>query len=192
MTDVFGCFHLRVGGEKISKSRNNFYTGDQLLDEKGYAADKFATTWLSSACRTNFGLRLRQARRPQQVPGGSMNAAFERPISAAIRSSVGGFQQGPAREGPARHLRIVQHYTRSMQRADYPNLLFEVENYAAPSQPVYSIQAHDDRYRRKAAKMHYTPRSTCSELMIMLTRSCPRPWTDYASPCACHRRALRR
>ena len=36
MTEVFGCFHLLVSGEKMSKSRGNFIMGDQLLDD-GYS-----------------------------------------------------------------------------------------------------------------------------------------------------------
>ncbi|HEX9101808.1 MAG TPA: class I tRNA ligase family protein, partial [Polyangia bacterium] len=40
LTDVFSCFHLTVGGEKMSKSRGNFLTADQLLDDKGYAPDQ--------------------------------------------------------------------------------------------------------------------------------------------------------
>ncbi|HEX6244612.1 MAG TPA: class I tRNA ligase family protein, partial [Polyangiales bacterium] len=40
LTDIFGCFHLQVNGEKMSKSRGNFFTGDQLLDEKGYQTDQ--------------------------------------------------------------------------------------------------------------------------------------------------------
>src|SRR4029078_7104979 len=39
MTDIFGCFHLLVSGEKMSKSRGNFITGDQLLND-GYSADQ--------------------------------------------------------------------------------------------------------------------------------------------------------
>ena len=35
-SEVFGCQHLMVDGDKMSKSKLNFYTGDQLIDEKGY------------------------------------------------------------------------------------------------------------------------------------------------------------
>jgi methionyl-tRNA synthetase len=40
MTDVYSVFHLMVNGEKMSKSRGNFYSGDQLLDEMGYDPDQ--------------------------------------------------------------------------------------------------------------------------------------------------------
>ena len=40
LTEVFSCYHLMVAGEKMSKSRGNFYSGDQLLDELGYTADQ--------------------------------------------------------------------------------------------------------------------------------------------------------
>ena len=40
MADIFGSCHLLVDGDKMSKSRGNFFTGDQLLDEKGYSADQ--------------------------------------------------------------------------------------------------------------------------------------------------------
>ena len=40
LTDVFANFHLQIDGEKMSKSRGNFYTADQLIDELGYSVDQ--------------------------------------------------------------------------------------------------------------------------------------------------------
>jgi hypothetical protein len=70
LTDIVSAFHLMVAGEKMSKSRGNFYSGDQLLDEKGLFRRQIryylALLGLSGQV---VGLRLRQAGRAQQVPG---------------------------------------------------------------------------------------------------------------------------
>jgi methionyl-tRNA synthetase len=40
LTDVMSVFHLLVNGQKMSKTLGNYFTGEQMLDEKGYDADQ--------------------------------------------------------------------------------------------------------------------------------------------------------
>src|ERR1044071_3047160 len=86
---IFGCFHLLVGGEKMRKSRGNFITGDQLLEE-GYSADQIryylALLGLSEK-PSSFDYDKLVER--NDFLAGPMNATFERPISAA-HSKFGG------------------------------------------------------------------------------------------------------
>jgi methionyl-tRNA synthetase len=43
--------------------------------------------------------------------------------------------------------RIIQRYVRSMERADYPALLYEVENYARIINSLFTqFKPHDDRF----------------------------------------------
>ena len=70
LTDIFACFHLRVDGEKMSKSRGNFVTGDQLLDETRLLGG--SNPLLPGAAQPlgkAVQLRLRRPRGAQPVPG---------------------------------------------------------------------------------------------------------------------------
>ena len=83
MTDVFSVFHLMVDGEKMSKSRGNFYTGDQLVNEMGYDADQvryFLATLGIAEKPSNFEFETFKER--NKFLAGPMNAAIEKPISA--------------------------------------------------------------------------------------------------------------
>ncbi|MHC4917880.1 MAG: methionine--tRNA ligase, partial [Planctomycetota bacterium] len=90
MTDIVGSFHLMVSGEKMSKSKGNFHTGDELLDEMGYDADQvryyMALLGLAKG-QSDFDFGTLKER--NKFLAGPMNAAFERPISAA-HSKFGG------------------------------------------------------------------------------------------------------
>jgi methionyl-tRNA synthetase len=172
LTDVFGSSHLLVGGEKMSKSKGNFYTGDQLLDEKGYSADQIryylALLGLSEKSSDFDFAKLDQRNR---FLAGPMNAAFERPISAAHSKFQGRVPEGVLLPKIASDtLRIVQRYVRAMERADYPNLLFEIENYARTINSLFTqYKPHDDRHpeegRRNAL---YSAFYVLKTLMIML------------------------
>lgn len=149
LTDVFGCFHLLVGGEKMSKSRGNFVTGDQLLDEKGYTADQiryFLALLGLPEKQSNFEYATLDER--NKFLAGPMNAAFERPISAAHSKFAGRVPAGVL-DGKvaADTVRMVQRYVRGMERADYPTLLFEIENYARIINSLFTQhKPHDDRH----------------------------------------------
>jgi methionyl-tRNA synthetase len=83
LTDVFSVFHLMVDGEKMSKSRGNFYSADQLIDEMGYDADQiryFLCTLGLAEKPSNFDFNTFNER--NKFLAGPMNAAIEKPISA--------------------------------------------------------------------------------------------------------------
>ena len=67
-------------------------------------------------------------------------------------------------------VRMVGRYVKSMDRADYPNMLFEVENYARIVNSLFAQhKPHDDRHpeegRRNAL---YSAFYVLKNLMIML------------------------
>lgn len=149
LTDVFGCFHLLVNGEKMSKSRGNFYSADQLLDEKNYSADQiryFLATLSLPEKASNFDLATLNER--NDFLAGPMNAAFEKPISAAHSKFEGKVPEGKLLEKVEQEtLSIVRRYIKSMERADYPNLLGSIENYARQINSLFTqYKPHDDRF----------------------------------------------
>jgi methionyl-tRNA synthetase len=172
MTDIYACFHLLVGGEKMSKSTGNFYTGDQLLDEKGYAPDQIryylALLGLGEKS-SDFDFQKLDER--NKFLAGPMNAAFERPVSAAHSKFGGKVPEGVLLDkAVSQTVRLVQHYLRAMDRADYPNLLFEIENYARIVNSLFSqFKPHDDRHPLESrSNALYTSFYVLKNLMIML------------------------
>jgi methionyl-tRNA synthetase len=172
LTDVFSCFHLLVGGEKMSKSRGNFVTADELLDDKGYSPDQiryFLALLGLPEKPSNFEFGTLDER--NQFLAGPMNAAFERPISAAHSKFGGRIPDGVLLDKVAADtVRMVQRYVRGMERADYPTLLFEIENYARTINSLFTqYKPHDDRHpeegRRNAL---YSAFYVLKSLMIML------------------------
>jgi len=163
---------LLVSGEKMSKSRGNFFTGDQLLDDKGYSVDQIryylALLGLSEKSSDFDFVKLDQR---NKFLAGPMNAAFERPISAAHSKFGARVPEGALSDKVvADTVRMVQRYVRSMERADYPNLLFEIENYARTINSLFTQhKPHDDRYPEEARKNAlYTAFYVLKNLMIML------------------------
>jgi methionyl-tRNA synthetase len=172
LTEIFGCFHLLVEGEKMSKSRGNFVLADELLGARGHDPDQvrhyLALLGLSRK-QSNFDFAEFQAR--NAFLAGPMNAALERPISAAHSKFDG---QVPAGVLDAKVVeetaRIVQRYVGAMQKADYPSMLFAVENYARIINSQFTQhKPHDDRHdeeqRRNAL---YTCFMVLKTLMVML------------------------
>jgi len=172
MTDVIGCFHLQVGGEKMSKSRGNFLTGRQLLDDKGYDPEQIryylAMLGLSEK-PSSFDFAELDER--NAFLAGRMNAAFERPISAAHSKFDGKVPDGVLVEKvEADTARMVQRYVGAMQQAKYPNMLYELENYGRKINGLFNkYKPHDDRHpeegRRNAL---YSSFYMLKSLMIML------------------------
>src|SRR5690606_6484607 len=77
MTDVYSVFHLMVNGEKMSKSRGNFYSGDQLTEEMGYHPDQiryFLSTLGLADKQSNFDFETFKER--NKFLAGPMNAAI--------------------------------------------------------------------------------------------------------------------
>ncbi len=172
LTDVFGCCHLLVSGEKMSKTRGNFFTGDQLLDEKGYSADqiRYYLALLGLPDKpSDFDFKKLNDR--NKFLAGPMNSTFERPISATHSKFGGRVPEGQLLEKVVSDtVRIVQRYVRSMEKSDYPNLLFEIENYARTINSLFTQhKPHDDRHpeegRRNAL---YSSFYVLKSLMIML------------------------
>jgi len=155
MTDVFGCFHLQVDGEKMSKSRGNFFSGDQLLDEKGYSCDQiryFLALLSLPEKNSNFDFKTLDER--NKFLAGPLNASFEKPISAAHSKYEGKIPDGKLLEKvESETVKIVSKYLRSMEKAEYSTLLFAIENYARIINSLFTqYRPHDDRYPENERK----------------------------------------
>ena len=172
MTDIIGSCHLMVAGEKMSKSRGNFFTGDQLLDEKGYEVDQLryylALLGLPEK-QSDFDFAKLDDR--NKFLAGPMNAAFEKPIAAAHSKFDGKVPEGKLSEKVASDTgRMVQRYVKAMERGDYPNMLFELENYARTINSLFTQhKPHDDRFPEEARRdALFTCFYVLKNLMIML------------------------
>lgn len=172
LTNIYGCFHLLVSGEKMSKSTGNFYTGDQLLEEKGYTAEQIryylALLGLPDK-QSDFDFDKLDER--NKFLAGPMNAAFERPISAAHSKFDGKVPEGElVGKVEADTVKMVQRYVRAMDKASYPSMLFELENYARKINSLFTqYKPHDDR-RPEEERRHalYSSFYVLKNLMIML------------------------
>lgn len=149
LTEIFGCFHLQVNGEKMSKSRGTFFTDKELLDEKGYSADqiRYYLALLSLPEKgSNFDFGTLDDR--NRFLAGPMNAALERPLSACQSKFGGKIPEGVLHEKvQLETTRMLQRYFKSMERAEYSTLLFAIENYARLINSMFTqYKPHDDRF----------------------------------------------
>lgn len=172
LTEIFSCFHLLVDGEKMSKSRGNFFTGDQLINEKNYDADQiryFLALLTLPEKSSNFDFKTLDER--NKFLSGPLNAAFEKPISA-VHSKFGGIiPDGELLEKVEKEtMQIVQKYVKAMEKADYSVLLFAIENYARIINSLFTqYKPHDDRAEEKGRKdALYSCFYVLKNLMIML------------------------
>ena len=171
-TDVFGCCHLMVDSDKMSKSLGNFFTGDQLLDERGYSADqiRYYLAMMSLPEKpSNFDFDALDER--NRFLAGPINSAFERPISACHSKFEGRVPQGVLLEKVLTETtRMVQRYLRSMDRAEYATLLNVIENYARLINSLFTqYKPHDDRYPEEGRRdALYSSFYVLKTLMIML------------------------
>jgi methionyl-tRNA synthetase len=172
MTEVFGCFHLMVDGDKMSKSRGNYYTGEQLLSEKGYSGDQvryFLALLGLPEKSSNFDFNTFHNR--NKFLAGPMNAAFEKPISA-VHSKFGGLvPEGKLLEKAEKEtFQIVQKYLKLMEKAEYSTLLFALENYARLINSFFTqYKPHDDRQEEGSRRdALYSCFYVLKNLMIML------------------------
>ncbi len=176
MTEILSVFHLMVNGEKMSKSKGNFYSGDQLL-EMGYSADqiRYFLAMLSLPVKaSNFDFEHFAER--NKFLAGPMNAAFEKPISACHSKYNSTVPEGKLiGKAEAETMKLVQLYLRSMQKGDYSTLLGQIENYARQINSLFSqFKPHDDRapeLERKDAL--FTCFYVLKNLMIMLAPFVP-------------------
>lgn len=148
LSDVYSCFHLMVEGEKMSKSKGNFFSGDQLLDEKKYSADQiryFLSMLTLPEKSSNFDFKTLDER--NAFLAGPMNAAFEKPISACFSKYDGKVPQGTLNEKVKQEtVKIIRLYLKNMPKADYGVLLNMIENYARQINSLFTqFKPHDDR-----------------------------------------------
>jgi methionyl-tRNA synthetase len=148
LTDIFSVYHLMIDGEKMSKSRGNFYSGDQLLDEKGFHPDQvryFLALLSLPEKSSNFDFETFKER--NRFLAGPMNAAFEKPIAATHSKFDGKVPDGQLMEKVQQETtQIIKRYLRSMERAEYSTLLFAIENYARQINSLFTqFKPHDDR-----------------------------------------------
>ena len=172
LTDIFGCYHLQVDGDKMSKSKGNFYTGDQLLDEKGYTADqiRYFLATLGLADKTS-NWRFDALDERNRFLAGPMNAALEKPISACHSKFSGVIPEGRLHEKVAKETgKIIQRYLGGMQRANYIVLLGAIENYARLINSMFAqFKPHDDRLpEEERCHALYSSFYVLKNIMIML------------------------
>jgi methionyl-tRNA synthetase len=172
MTEILSCFHLMVEGEKMSKSKGNFYTGDQLLSEKGYSADQvryFLSLLTLPEKSSNFDFAALDER--NRFLAGPMNAAFEKPISACHSKFDGIVPNGQLNEKVvAETTQLIRKYLRSMDRAEYSTLLNLIENYARQINSLFTqFKPHDDRQPEESRRNAlYSCFYVLKNLMILL------------------------
>lgn len=172
LTDVVGSFHLWVNGQKMSKSTGNYFTGDELILEKGYSGDQiryFLATLSLSDKNSNFDFSTLQER--NKFLAGPMNAAFERPISACHSKFEGVVPNGILNEKVVTETtKLVARYLKSMERADYIVLLGQIENYARTINSLFTqYKPHDDRHDLKErSDALFTSFYVLKNIMIML------------------------
>jgi methionyl-tRNA synthetase len=148
MSDVLSVFHLMVNGEKMSKSRGNFYSADQLIHEMGYDADQvryFLATLGLAEKPSNFEFSTFHER--NKFLAGPMNAAFEKPLSAAHSRFEGQVPAGELLEKVQQEtFKIVQLYLKNMEKSEHITLLGQIENYARLINSLFvQYKPHDDR-----------------------------------------------
>ena len=149
MTDILSCYHLQIDGQKMSKSKGNFYTADQLVDEMNYTPDQvryFLALLSLTEKPSNFDFETFKQR--NDFLAGPLNASFEKPISATHSKFNGVVPQGKLMEKVEKEtFKIVQTYLRSMEKAEYSKLLFMIENYARTINGFFTqFKSYDDRY----------------------------------------------
>lgn len=172
LTDVFSVFHLLINGEKMSKSRGNFYTGDQLTGEMGYDADQvryFLSTLGLAEKQSNFDFETFKER--NKFLAGPMNASIEKPISAVHSRFEGKVPDGKLLEKAEKEtMKIVQMYVKNMEKAEYLTLLGQIENYARLINSFFvQYKPHDDRADLQGRKDGlYSCFYVLKNLMIML------------------------
>lgn len=176
LTEVLSVHHLQVNGEKMSKSKGNFYTGDQLL-EMGYSQDqiRYFLALLSLPVKaSSFDFDLFAER--NKFLAGPMNAAFEKPISACNGKFGGKVPEGKLiGKIEAETLKMVQLYLRLMPKADYSMLLGQLENYARQVNSLFTQhKPHDDRAPEEGRRdALFTCFYVLKNLMIMLAPFVP-------------------
>jgi len=176
-TDIFSSFHLQIEGQKMSKSKGNFYTGDQLVDEMGFTSDQvryFLANLSLAEKSSNFEFDV--FRKRNDFLAGPLNASFEKPISACNGKFDGIIPQGKLIGKTEKEtLKIVQNYTRFMEKGEYPKALGMVENYARIINGLFNqFKPHDDRFPiEERSDALYSSFYILKNILIMLSPFAP-------------------
>lgn len=177
MTDIFSNYHLQINGAKMSKSKGNFFTGDQLIGEMGYHPDQiryFLSILSLTEKNSNFDEEILKDR--NKFLAGPLNASFEKPISACHSKFGGVIPAGDLIGKTAKETqKLIPNYLKMMQKGDYAKILFAVENYARIVNGLFSVyKPHDDRHDEKErADALYSCFYILKNVMIMLSPFAP-------------------
>lgn len=182
MTDIFSNYHLQINGAKMSKSKGNFFTGDQLIAPKedggmGYHPDQiryFLSILSLTEKNSNFDEEILKER--NKFLAGPLNAAFEKPISACHSKFKGQIPEGDLIGKTAKETqKIIPNYIKMMKKGDYAKILFAIENYARVINGLFSVyKPHDDRGDDKErADALYSCFYILKNVMIMLSPFAP-------------------
>jgi methionyl-tRNA synthetase len=172
LTDIFSVFHLMVDGEKMSKSRGNFYSADQLTEEMNYDPDQvryFLATLGIAEKPSNFDFKTFIER--NKFLAGPMNASIEKPISAVHSRFEGKVPDGKLLEKAEKEtMKIVQMYLKNMEKGEHLTLLGQIENYARLINSFFvQYKPHDDRAELQGRQdALYSCFYVLKNLMIML------------------------
>jgi len=177
LTEIFSNYHLQIDGKKMSKSKGNFYTGDQLIDELGYSGDQVRYFLaLLSLAEKNSNFDMETFKQRNQFLSGPLNAAFEKPISAVHSKYNSKIPNGELIGKTEKETKkIVQHYIKMMEKAEYSKALFAIENYARIINGLFAqFKPHDDRHDEKErADALYSSFYILKNLLIMLSPFAP-------------------
>lgn len=172
LTDIYPVYHLQVNNQKMSKSTGNFIMADELIKDKGYSADQvryFLSILSIHKTQSNFDFETFDDR--NKFLSGPMNAAFEKPISAANKKFNGIVPDGKLVGKVAQETKkIIQVYMNSMGKAQYSDLLYLIENYARLINKIFTnYKPHDDRHdEQERIDGLYSSFFVLKNLMIML------------------------
>ncbi len=177
LTEIFSNCHLQIDGAKMSKSKGNFYTGDQLIDEMGHTSEQlryFMALLNLPEKNSNFDFETLKDR--NHFLAGPLNAAFEKPISAAHSQFGGKIPPGKLIGKTIKETRkIIQSYIRLMHKAEYSKILFMIENYARIINGLFAqYKPHDDRFdKTQRENALYSSFFILKNVMIMLSPFVP-------------------
>lgn len=149
LSKIHTFFHLQVDGRKMSKSRGRFFTADQMLTPHPSSSDqmRYFLAFLSLKQKpANFDLALCQQR--HNFLAGPMNAAFEKPLSAARKHYASCVPAGKLLPKVIRETeKILRITVKMMPQSKYPQFLLAVENYARLINGLFATyKPHDDRF----------------------------------------------
>lgn len=149
LSQIHTFFHLQVDGRKMSKSRGEVFTADQMLTSHPSSSDqmRYFLAFLSLKQKpANFDLTLCEQR--HDFLAGPMNAALEKPLSAARKHYGACVPAGNLLPKVIRETeKILRITVKMMPQSKYPQFLLAAENYARLINSLFATyKPHDDRF----------------------------------------------